>query len=49
MRGFTQWRRHLDEVFLKINDKLCYLWLAIDHEGEALETVVRRNGTRPRR
>ncbi|MBV8440643.1 MAG: IS6 family transposase, partial [Hyphomicrobiales bacterium] len=40
MRGFTRWRWHLDEVFVKINGKLCYLWRAIDHEGEVLETVV---------
>jgi putative transposase len=25
---------------VKINGKLCYLWWAVDHEGEALETVV---------
>jgi transposase-like protein len=35
-----QWRWHLDEVFVKINGKLCYLWRAVDHEGEVLETVV---------
>jgi DDE domain len=23
----------LDEVFVKVNGKLCYLWRAIDHEG----------------
>jgi len=26
---------------VKINGKLCYLWRAVDHEGEVLETVVR--------
>ena len=40
MRGFIQWRWHLDEVFVKINGKLRYLWRAVDHEGEVLETVV---------
>jgi putative transposase len=40
MRGFIQWRWHLDEVFVKINGKLCYLWRAVDHEGEVLEAVV---------
>jgi transposase-like protein len=30
----------LDEVFVKINGKLCYLWRAVDHEVEVLETVV---------
>jgi putative transposase len=34
----------LDEVFVKINGKLCYLWRAVDHEGEALETVVTAKG-----
>jgi putative transposase len=30
----------LDEVFVKVNGKLCYLWRAVDHEGEVLEAVV---------
>ena len=30
----------MDEVFVKINGKLCYLWRAVDHEGEVLEAVV---------
>jgi putative transposase len=30
----------LDEAFVKINSKLCYLWRAVDHEGEVLEAVV---------
>jgi len=25
MRGYPQWRWHLDEVFVKVNGKLCYL------------------------
>jgi putative transposase len=40
VRGYPQWRWHLDEAFVKINGKLCYLWRAVDHEGEGLETVV---------
>jgi putative transposase len=40
MRGYTQWRWHLDEVFVRINGRLCYLWRAVDHEGEVLESVV---------
>src|SRR5882757_2890149 len=40
LRSFPQWRWHLDEVFVKINGKFCYLWRAVDHEGEVLETVV---------
>ena len=27
-------------LFVKINGKLRYLWRAVDHEGEVLETVV---------
>src|SRR5665811_1971294 len=40
LRGYPQWRWHLDEVFVKVNGKLCYLWRAVDHEGEVLESVV---------
>ena len=32
LRRFPQWRWHLDEVFVKINGKLCYLWRAVDHD-----------------
>ena len=28
------------QVFVKVNGKLCYLWRAVDHEGEVLEVVV---------
>src|SRR4249920_3101542 len=31
MRGYPQWRWHLDEVFVKVNGKLCYLWRAETH------------------
>jgi putative transposase len=40
LRRFPQWRWHLDEVFVKNNGRLCYLWRAVDHEGEVLEAVV---------
>jgi putative transposase len=30
----------LDEVFVRVNGKLCYLWRAVDHESEVLEAVV---------
>jgi transposase-like protein len=40
MRGYPQWRWHLDKPFVNINGKLCYLWRAVDHEGEVLEAVV---------
>jgi len=40
MRGFRQWRWHLDEVYVKINGETHYLWRAVDHEGEILESYV---------
>ncbi len=38
-------RWHIDEVFVKINGKIHYLWRAIDHEGTVLDCCVtkRRN------
>jgi len=33
-------RWHLDEVFVKINGETHYLWRAVDHEGEVLESFV---------
>jgi len=40
MRVFRHWRWHLDEMFVKINGELHYLWRAVDHEGEVLESYV---------
>src|ERR1700722_5074805 len=40
MRAYPQLRWHLDEVIVKVNGKLCYLWRAVDHGGEVLETMV---------
>jgi len=31
---------HLDEVFVGINDKLCYLWRAVDQHGNVLDVLV---------
>jgi len=39
-RGYRQWRWHLDEVYVKINGETHYLWRAVDHEGEVLESYV---------
>ena len=36
----SRWKWHLDEVFVKINGERHYLWRAVDHEGEVLETYV---------
>jgi putative transposase len=40
MRAYPQLRWHLDEVIVKVNGKLFYLWRAVDHEGEVLDAVV---------
>jgi putative transposase len=42
MRAYSNWRWHLDEVFVKINGEMHFLWRAIDHEGEILESYVTR-------
>ena len=33
-------RWHLDEIFVRINGERHYLWRAVDHEGEVLESFV---------
>ena len=38
----SRWRWHLDEIFVKINGERHYLWRAVDHEGEVLESFVTR-------
>lgn len=40
MRGFRHWRWHLDEMFVKLNGEMVYLWRAVDHEGEVIESFV---------
>jgi putative transposase len=40
MRSGTHWQWHLDEVLVKINGETHYLWRAVDHEGEVLESFV---------
>jgi putative transposase len=36
----SRWRWHLDEMFVKINGEQHYLWRAVDHEGEIVESFV---------
>ena len=43
MHRVTQWQWHLDEVFVKINGVQHYLWRAVDHEGEVLESYVTKS------
>lgn len=42
MRGFHHWKWHVDEVYVRINGEVHYLWRAVDHEGEVLESYVTR-------
>ena len=44
--NYSNWKWHLDEVFVKINGELHYLWRAIDHEGEVLEAFVTKRRDR---
>jgi len=39
----SRWRWHLDEIFVKINGRTHYLWRAVDHEGEVLESFVTKS------
>lgn len=44
--SWRQWRWHLDEVFVRINGQIHYLWRAVDHEGEVLEAYVSKTRNR---
>ena len=45
-RCYSRWRRHLDEVFVKINGEAHYLWRAVDQEGEVLEVFATKRRDR---
>ncbi len=45
-QNYSNWAWHLDEVFVKINGELHYLWRAVDHEGEVLEAYVSKRRDR---
>ena len=46
-RSYSRWRWHVDEVFVRINGEMRYLWRAVDHEGEVLEVLCHeRPGSR---
>lgn len=47
--GFRQWRRHFDEVSVKINSKTHCLWRAVDYEVRFSSPAPRRNATIPQR
>ena len=44
--SYSNWRWHLDEVFVRINGETCYVWRAVDHEGEVLEVVATKRRDR---
>lgn len=46
MRVSPRWRWHLDKVFVRFNGETHYLWRAVDHEGEGLETFVTKKRDR---
>ena len=45
-RSSSQWRWHLDEVFVRINGETHYLRRAVDHEGEVLEVFATKRRDR---
>ncbi len=45
-RDWSNWRWHLDEVFVRINGEMHYLWRAVDHEGEVLEVFATKRRDR---
>jgi putative transposase len=44
----SNWKWHLDEVFVKINGEKHYLRCAVDHEGEVLESYVTKKRDKKR-
>ncbi len=46
MRQFRHWRWHLDEMVVRVNGEHRYLWRAVDHEGEMLESYVTKRRDR---
>lgn len=47
MRAYTHWRWRLDEVYVKINGEMHYLWRAVDREGEVLESFASKTRDKP--
>ena len=45
-RNWSNWRWHLDEVFVRIDGETYYLWRAVDREGEVLEVFAARRRNR---
>ena len=41
--GFRQWQWRLDEMYVKVNGEMRYLWRAVDHKSEILESFVTKS------
>ena len=46
MRCYSNWKWHLDEVFVKITGETHHMWRAVDHEGEVLKAFVTKRRDR---
>jgi putative transposase len=46
LKASSNWQWHLDEVFVKVNGVRHYMWRAVDHEGEVLESFVTKRRDR---
>ena len=42
----SNWRWHLDEVFVRVGGEMRYLWRPVEHEGEILDVVVTKKRDR---
>ncbi|MBB4861089.1 transposase-like protein [Novosphingobium chloroacetimidivorans] len=42
IRDFRHWRWKLDDMYVKLDRGMFYLWRAVDQEGEILEAFVKR-------
>ena len=49
MRGLRHWRWHLDEMYVKLDGEMVYLWRAVDQEGEILESYITKSRDKPTR
>lgn len=41
MREFRRWRWSLNEMYVKLNGEMVYLYRAVDQEGEILQSYIR--------
>ena len=46
LRAYSNWQWHLYEGFVNVTGEARYLWRAVDHEGEVLESFVTKRRDR---